>query len=119
MASIDILPLSLGGVRPPLNLLYELFSSKIDAQNLMYPLDLATNPTYGHAVQSAKDKSQFGQGDIRGVIAGGTFITTKDKADCSFCEYSAACGGEAANAQAAAKANDPLLVENRRLADRG
>ncbi|MFW3613580.1 tripartite tricarboxylate transporter permease [Billgrantia antri] len=25
--------------------------------------------TYGHAVQSAKDKSQFGQGDIRGVIA--------------------------------------------------
>jgi TctA family transporter len=24
---------------------------------------------YGHAVQSAKDKSQFGQGDIRGVIA--------------------------------------------------
>jgi TctA family transporter len=25
--------------------------------------------TYGHAVQSAKDKSRFGQGDIRGVIA--------------------------------------------------
>ena len=25
--------------------------------------------TYGHAVQSAKDKSQFGKGDIRGVIA--------------------------------------------------
>ncbi|EPC02147.1 tricarboxylate transporter [Litchfieldella anticariensis FP35 = DSM 16096] len=25
--------------------------------------------TYGHAVQSARDKSQFGQGDIRGVIA--------------------------------------------------
>ncbi|MCG7598289.1 tripartite tricarboxylate transporter permease [Halomonas sp. McH1-25] len=25
--------------------------------------------TYGHAVQSAKDKSEFGQGDIRGVIA--------------------------------------------------
>ncbi|WP_302139248.1 tripartite tricarboxylate transporter permease [Halomonas alkalicola] len=25
--------------------------------------------TYGHAVQSAKDKSKFGQGDIRGVIA--------------------------------------------------
>ena len=24
---------------------------------------------YGHAVQSAKDKSEFGQGDIRGVIA--------------------------------------------------
>ena len=24
---------------------------------------------YGHAVQSAKDKSQFGKGDIRGVIA--------------------------------------------------
>ena len=24
---------------------------------------------YGHAVQSAKDKSKFGQGDIRGVIA--------------------------------------------------
>ncbi|QJQ95846.1 MULTISPECIES: tripartite tricarboxylate transporter permease [Halomonadaceae] len=25
--------------------------------------------TYGHAVQSAKDRSQFGKGDIRGVIA--------------------------------------------------
>lgn len=25
--------------------------------------------TYGHAVQTAKDKSQFGKGDIRGVIA--------------------------------------------------
>lgn len=25
--------------------------------------------TYGHAVQSAKDKTQFGKGDIRGVIA--------------------------------------------------
>ncbi|MBZ9559977.1 MULTISPECIES: tripartite tricarboxylate transporter permease [unclassified Modicisalibacter] len=25
--------------------------------------------TYGHAVQSAKDKSEFGRGDIRGVIA--------------------------------------------------
>ena len=24
---------------------------------------------YGHAVQSAKDKTEFGQGDIRGVIA--------------------------------------------------
>jgi putative tricarboxylic transport membrane protein len=24
---------------------------------------------YGHAVKSAKDKSQFGKGDIRGVIA--------------------------------------------------
>src|SRR4030067_882618 len=24
---------------------------------------------YGHAVQSAKDKSQFGKGDVRGVIA--------------------------------------------------
>ena len=69
-------------------------------------------------MQSAKDIGTV-LNDIRGVIAGGTFITTKDKADCSFCEYSAACGGEAANAQAAAKANDPLLVENRRLADRG
>ncbi|MDG4869503.1 tripartite tricarboxylate transporter permease, partial [Guyparkeria sp. 1SP6A2] len=25
--------------------------------------------TYGHAVQSAKDKSHFGKGDIRGFIA--------------------------------------------------
>jgi hypothetical protein len=51
MATIDILPLSIDGVRPPLNLLYELFSGKINTQNLMYPLDLATNPNYGHAVQ--------------------------------------------------------------------
>ena len=51
MATIDILPLSIDGIRPPLNLLYELFSGKLNTQNLMYPLDLATNPTYGHAVQ--------------------------------------------------------------------
>lgn len=51
MATIDILPFSIGGVKPPMNLLYELFSSKIDSKNLMYPLDLGTNPTYGHAVQ--------------------------------------------------------------------
>jgi putative tricarboxylic transport membrane protein len=31
--------------------------------------DTAAFITYGHAVQTAKDKSQFGKGDVRGVIA--------------------------------------------------
>jgi hypothetical protein len=51
MAKIDIFPISFNGIKPPLNLLYELFSSKLDVNNLVYPLDLASNPTYGHAVQ--------------------------------------------------------------------
>ena len=69
-------------------------------------------------MQSAKDINTV-LTDIRGVIANGTFITTADDGDCKFCDYGPACFGEAANAQAEAKANDALLVENRRLADRG
>lgn len=69
-------------------------------------------------MQSAKDINTV-LNDIRGVIASGTFLTTANTADCSFCDYGPACGGEAANRQAEKKANDQVLVENRRLADRG
>lgn len=50
MAKISILPLSIGGVKPPLNLLASLFSKPGDSKNLTYPLDLSSNPNYGHAV---------------------------------------------------------------------
>jgi hypothetical protein len=51
MAIINITPLSFGGVQAPMNLLAELLGGPINPQNLLYPMDLATNPTYGHAVQ--------------------------------------------------------------------
>jgi hypothetical protein len=51
MAIINITPLSFGGVQAPTNLLAELLGGPINPQNLLYPIDLATNPTYGHAVQ--------------------------------------------------------------------
>lgn len=69
-------------------------------------------------MQSVKDIHTV-LNDIRGVIASGAFITTADEADCGFCDYSPACFGKAANEQAEAKANDAVLVDNRRLADRG
>ncbi|PZC45472.1 MAG: TctA family transporter [Chloroflexi bacterium] len=34
--------------------------------------------TYGHAVQSAKDKSMFGHGDVRGVLAPGASSNAKE-----------------------------------------
>lgn len=49
MAIIDILPLAIGGVKPPLNLLYDLIKN-VNPKNLFYPIDLAANPNYGHAV---------------------------------------------------------------------
>jgi TctA family transporter len=36
---------------------------------------------YGHAVQSAKDKSQFGKGDVRGVIGPGAANNSKEGGD--------------------------------------
>lgn len=50
MAKISILPLSIGGVKPPLNLLANLFPSLGTSKNLTYPLDLSSNPNYGHAI---------------------------------------------------------------------
>lgn len=51
MATIDIFPLSVGGVSPPLNLLSNIFSTQQSPKNFTYPLDLATNPTFAHAIQ--------------------------------------------------------------------
>jgi hypothetical protein len=51
MASIDIFPLSIGGVSPPLNLLASVLGGSSSASTtLSYPMDLGSNPNYGHAV---------------------------------------------------------------------
>jgi len=50
MAQITLGPLSIGGFQAPLNLLGGLLTTN-NPTNLIYPLDLATNPIYGHAVQ--------------------------------------------------------------------
>lgn len=51
MATLDIFPLAVNGIAPPLNLLAKLYSNPLNPSNLLYPLDLASNPVYGHAVQ--------------------------------------------------------------------
>ena len=51
MANISITPLNLGGIQAPTNLLASLIAPALDNKNLMYPIDLASNPVYGHAVQ--------------------------------------------------------------------
>jgi hypothetical protein len=52
MASISIFPLSFSGVQAPLNLLDQfLGGNQISYNNLLYPMDLASNPAYSHAVQ--------------------------------------------------------------------
>lgn len=51
MANIELIPLAVNGVAVPMNLLYKLFSNPLQPTNLSYPIDLATNPIYGHAIQ--------------------------------------------------------------------
>lgn len=51
MALIDVFPININGVKAPLNLLSNLFTNTMDTKNLLYPIDLATNPNYCHAVQ--------------------------------------------------------------------
>lgn len=51
MASIEITPLNISGVKLPFDLLDNLLGQNIDATALYYPLDLATNPQYCHAIQ--------------------------------------------------------------------
>ena len=51
MAQIEITPLNISGVKVPSNLLDNLLGQNIDYTNLVYPMDLATNPQYCHAVQ--------------------------------------------------------------------
>ena len=50
MATIDIFPLSIGGVKLPGNILDSVLT-KNDTSRLLYPLDLVNNPIYGHAIQ--------------------------------------------------------------------
>ena len=50
MAKISVFPLSIGGVQAPLNLLSQVLTPDT-YKNWVYPLDLATNPMYGHAIQ--------------------------------------------------------------------
>ena len=50
MATIDIFPLSIGGVKLPGNILDSVLSRN-DTARLLYPLDLVNNPIYGHAIQ--------------------------------------------------------------------
>jgi hypothetical protein len=73
MATIDILPLSVNGVQPPLNLLYNLFSSSsISDQNLMYPVDLASNPNYGHAIQFTVHEATYNiANEFNRIMSGG------------------------------------------------
>jgi hypothetical protein len=51
MSSIEITPLNISGVKLPFDLLDNLLGQNIDYTKLVYPLDLATNPQYCHAVQ--------------------------------------------------------------------
>jgi len=51
MATIDIFPLSINGVQPPLNLLASLIPVNTTSKYLNYPIDLGSNPTYCHAIQ--------------------------------------------------------------------
>lgn len=51
MAKIEITPLNISGVKVPFNLLDNFLGQNIDYQHLIYPMDLATNPQYCHAIQ--------------------------------------------------------------------
>jgi CRISPR/Cas system-associated exonuclease Cas4 (RecB family) len=54
-------------------------------------------------------------GTLRDVIVKGQFIRTPDEGNCRFCDYIAACGGEA-NRQAEDKQSDSKLDAYRKLA---
>lgn len=51
MAQIEITPLNINGVKVPFNLLDTFLGQQINYTNLVYPIDLATNPQYCHAIQ--------------------------------------------------------------------
>ena len=59
MATIDIFPLNISGVQPPLNLLASILSYTGATNNFRYPLDLGANPNYGHAVTFSAYQRQF------------------------------------------------------------
>lgn len=71
MATIDIFPLAINGVSPPLNLLYKLFSNPLDINNLLYPLDLTSNPNYGHAINFEIVEKNYNIQNIAGPVLTG------------------------------------------------
>jgi hypothetical protein len=71
MATIEVFPLSVNGISPPLNLLSQAFTNKLDPKNLFYPLDLAANPNYGHAIQISPFRTSYNVSNIgKGIIDG-------------------------------------------------
>lgn len=73
MAKVNVYPLSINGVKPPLNLLDRMFGNPIDQKNLLYPLDLQSNPIYNHAVQFQIFDYEYG---ITDLIRGNNGSTT-------------------------------------------
>jgi Tail-tube assembly protein len=59
MASIEVFPLNINGVQPPLNLLSNLLGGTGATSNFRYPLDLGANPNYGHAVTFTSLRRQY------------------------------------------------------------
>jgi hypothetical protein len=51
MAKIDIFPLNINGINSPLNLIDQILAPQNTVDHLLYPIDLASNPTYCHAIQ--------------------------------------------------------------------
>lgn len=71
MASIEVFPLSVNGIAPPLNLLTQSFTKTINPTNLFYPLDLAANPNYGHAIQIRAIDTKYNiSNTVEGLING-------------------------------------------------
>ena len=72
MASIEVFPLSVNGIAPPLNLLTKTFTNTLNPSNLFYPLDLAANPNYGHAVQLTVFDTKYNVNNIVGGAINGS-----------------------------------------------
>lgn len=73
MAKIDIFPLSIDGVKIPINFLDNILARN-DTNNLLYPLDLVNNPIYGHAIQFTiydykYDKLETSFGSVQGGVS--------------------------------------------------
>lgn len=51
MAKIQVFPLSINGINSPLNLIDQVLAPTNYQDNLLYPIDLATNPQFCHAIQ--------------------------------------------------------------------
>ena len=71
MANISLFPLSIGGIKAPLNLLDSLFSNPLSTSFMKYPLDLSDNPNYGHAITFKAYEYNYQASDtLGGMISG-------------------------------------------------